>query len=50
MSLMQLKALADKVREFMRQNINKENLMSVGNLIKGFTIDDIRTFSAEAFK
>ena len=35
---------------FLQQNIDKENLMSVGNLIKGFTVNDIKTLSSEAFK
>jgi len=46
----QLKVLADKVRQFMQKNVNNENLMSIGNLTKGLTIDDVKKIASEAFK
>ena len=46
----QLKVLTDKVRQFMQKNVNNENLMSIGNLTKGLTIDDVKKIASEAFK
>eukprot|EP00794_Sanderia_malayensis_P018072 gene18072-19881_t len=45
----QLREITKKVKEFLKSNVNKENLMSIGSLIKGFTADDIKAFSKDAF-
>ncbi|XP_065070337.1 uncharacterized protein LOC135695271 isoform X2 [Rhopilema esculentum] len=46
----QLKVLAGKVKTFLQTNVNKENLMSIGTLIKGLTADDIKSLTSDSFK
>ena len=38
------------MKTFLAQNVNKENLMSIGNLIKGLSVEDIKALSKDAFK
>jgi len=46
----QLKTIASKVKQYLKQNVNDENLMSIGNAIKGFSSQDIQKLSTESFR